>query len=84
MVEVLTVGEEFSSLLELESKLTSFEDTNFVQLYIRRSRSIQGTSSRAPKKTFNEDLKYSEIDLACTHGGKNFKSTSKGKRPNQK
>ena len=32
---------------------------------------------------FNKNLKISEIDLACIHGGRKFHGTSKGKRPNQ-
>jgi hypothetical protein len=45
--------------------------------------SIQAAAKRCPKKKFNPDLQYSEVDFRCVHGGKHFKSQSKGIRPNQ-
>ena len=79
-----TIGDIFSSFSELKDKIEDFEKANFVQLYIRRSRSIEAAAKRAPKKQFNEELKYYEVEYSCIHGGKVFKSTSTGKRPNQK
>ena len=79
-----TVGETFGSFSELQDKKDAFEKSNFVQLYIRRSRTIEAAAKRAPKKQFNVDLKYYEIEYSCIHGGKDFKSTSTGERPNQK
>ena len=83
--EVLfTIGEKFSDFSELKDKIADFEKENFVQLYIRRSRSIEAAAKRAPRKQFNSELKYSEIEYSCIHGGKSFKTTSTGERPNQK
>lgn len=81
---MLRCGDEFKSFSDLCEAISAFEQAEFVQLYVRRSRKIESASQRAPKKKFNQDLKYSEIDFACYHGGKKFKSTSTGKRPNQK
>ena len=77
-------GDEFKSLTELCDKISDFEQTECVQLYIRRSRSITSAAKLSSKKNFNEDLKYSELEYVCIHGGKNFKTTSTGERPNQK
>ena len=63
-------------------KLKKFEKEQCTQLYVRSSKTIESTIKRAPKKVFNRDLRYSELDYACIHGGKDFKSTSTGKRPN--
>ena len=73
-----TIGEKFRSFSELKDKVEDFEKANFVQLYIRRSRSVEAAAKRAPKKQFNEELKYSEIEYSCIHGGRIFKSTSTG------
>ena len=77
------VGEKFESYLELKEKISKFERMEFVQLNVQRSKSIEATRRRAPSKRYNENLKYSEINLACIHGGKKFKTTSKGERPGQ-
>ena len=54
--------------------MAEFEQQSYVQLYIRRSRtiSIGAAIKRAPKKSFLQELKYSEVDYACIHGGKNI------------
>ena len=85
MFQMFSVGDEFSSYSELATRILKFEESSFVQLYVRRSRTIEAASKRATKKHFNEELKYSELDFACIHGGKDgYKSTSTGKRPNQR
>ena len=77
------VGEEFESYLELKAKISEFERTEYVQLNVQRSKSIEAARRRTPSKDYKEDLKYSEINLACIHGGKKFKTTSNGERPGQ-
>ena len=84
LAKMLSVSEEFKSFNELSKRLSEFEKKSCVQLYIRRSRSVQSAAKRTGKKKYNDALKYAEIDYACIHGGKNFKTSSTGKRPNQK
>ena len=59
---------------------------NFMQLYIRHSRTIEAAANykRSPKKQLNEELKYSELEYSCIHGGKVFKALLQAERPNQK
>ena len=77
-----TTREKFRSFSECKDKVEDFEKANFVQLYIRRSRSVEAAVKRAPKKQFNEELKYSDIEYSCIHGKRVFKSSSTGERPN--
>ena len=67
---MLSVSEEFSLFDELSKRLAEFEKRSYVQLYIRQSRSIQSVAKCAPKKNFNDALKYSGIDYPCIHGAK--------------
>ncbi|GFN90037.1 Zinc finger swim domain-containing protein 1 [Plakobranchus ocellatus] len=77
------VGQEFSSFQSLENAIDAYSKSAAVQLYKRSSRTIKNALQRCPKKVINEALRYSEIDYACVHGGRSYKSTSKGHRPNQ-
>ena len=70
------VGDEFNSFGDLRDKISTFKQTQFVQLYIRRSRTIIAASKRKTKKIYNEDLKYAELEYACINSRKNFKTTS--------
>ena len=49
-VYMFRVGDEFNSFDDLRDKISSFERTQFVQLYIRRSRTIIAASKRRTKK----------------------------------
>ena len=80
---MFSVGDEFNSFTELSTKIKEFEKETCTQLYVRSSRTIESTIKHAPKKLFNHDVRYSELDYAFIHGGKQFKSSSTGKRPNQ-
>ena len=77
-------GQEFCSFEELAEIIKKWEEVNFVTLYTRSSRSIEAARRRAPKRTFLDKLKYSEIDYACVHGGRDYKSQSTQKRLCQK
>jgi len=81
------VGDEFDSFNDLQDTVLVFEQVQFVQLYVRWSRSIRSAlESKRISTTLAkviEDLLYTEVEYACIHGGKNFKTTSKGDRPNQ-
>ena len=79
---MFSVGDTFSSFSELAARILIGIRG---ELSVRRSRTIEAASKRAPKKQFKKELKYSELDYACIHGGKSgYKSTSTGKRPNQR
>ena len=70
MMTSLEVGQLFSDYKDTESLVKSFEDTNFVQLYKKESRTIAAARKRCPNKNFSEKIKYSEIAFACIHNGK--------------
>ena len=54
-------------------KIEKFKKTNFVDLYVRDSRSIEAAQKRLSKK-LNKELKYYELKFTCVHGGKKFSS----------
>ena len=78
-----TVGDRFKMFVEVENKIHQYEKEKFVQFYRRDSRRIEAAQKRAPHKSFREEIVYAELVYSCIHGGKKFKSESKGKRPNQ-
>ena len=82
-VEKIDIGSVFQSYAHLDKAIMAFEKIIFVQLYERSSRSLEAYAKTCPQKKLNPELKFSEIDFACVHGGKNFKTKSKGMRPNQ-
>ena len=55
---------------DLKESVSAFERTEFIQVNIQRSRSIDSAAKRAPSKVYNEDLRYREIDFVYAHGGK--------------
>ena len=64
------IGDEFESYDDLKETVSTFERTEFVQLNIQRSRSIDSAAKCAPSKVYNEDFRYREIDFLCAHRGK--------------
>lgn len=74
-MEVDTMFDSFSAL---EKEIDKFQKRNNVQFYIRDSRKIEAAKRRTPNRVFNTRLVYSEIVCCCIHGGKTFKSESKG------
>lgn len=76
-------GSTFESYAHVQKAIQTFQTNQFVQLYKRSSRGLKGYAKKCPKKKLNSELLYSEIDYACIHGGRKFKSQSKGKRPDQ-
>ena len=71
------IGECFGTYEDLQTKIEKFKEANFVELYIRDSRTVQ---NKRNKKNIKKDLKYSEIKYACVHGGRKHKSRGKGVR----
>ena len=73
------VGESFKSFEELKMKVKQYEVKNFVQFWIRDSRTVKSAQKRLTKK-LNEKIVYYEVVFCCIHGGKKFKSKGDGKR----
>jgi len=82
-ISSLCVGAEFISFSELEMRICRYESENFVELYIRSSRTIDAMKKRAPKKNFAPQLLFGDLQYACIHGGQKYKSKSTGARPQQ-
>ena len=80
----ISVGKEFSSYAHLSSAIKEYEAANSVTLYTRSSRTVQAAQKRAPNRHFLDNLTYSELDYACVHGGREYKSRSKGIRKSQR
>lgn len=55
-------GQEFCSFEDFTEHVKHWEETNFVTLYTRSSRSIEAVKRRAPNRTFADKLKFSELD----------------------
>ena len=64
--------------------LRNGKKTTFVTLYTRSSRSIEAARRRAPNRAFLDKIRFSELDYACVHGGRDYKSKSTQRRPCQK
>lgn len=73
----------FATFTEFQEAQSHYEQVHFCKLYTRRSRTIESALKRTPNKHYNTKIKFSEMEICCIHGGKKFKSTSTGKRPNQ-
>ena len=77
-MSTISVGDTFSSYKELCAKLESFQRDNYVQLCRRHTLTIERARQHAPKRHFNDELVYSELKYCCVHGGRKYKSFSKG------
>ena len=66
--------------VELQSKVKDFCEANFVQLWMRDSRSISAAAKRVPKRAAvtNPALKYYNLKYACIHGGQAFRPKGTG------
>ena len=82
-MKTFSVGDRFTTFAEVKKKIYQYEKDKFVQFYQKDSRKIKAARKRPPHKNFNKAIVYSELVYSCIHGGKKFKSESKGKRPNQ-
>ena len=69
--------EHFTSYDDLKEKMKKYEKENFVNVWIRDSRTIE--AARVKKKC-NPAIEFYEIRYACKHGGRKFKSESTGER----
>ena len=69
----LTLGEKFTSFEDIEIAIKEHEDSKYIQMYRRHSRTIDSFKQRYPKKSHLDipiELKYAELVFACIHGGK--------------
>ena len=77
-------GVEFSTFCLLSAAITRFQDATFCQFYTRDSRTVEADVRRNTKKKYADAIKYANITYACIHGGRQFRSASKGLRPQQR
>ena len=64
------LGERFDSFAELEENIAQYELENYVNLWVKSSRTIEAAHL---KKHLYPAIKY-----ACIHGGRKLKSESTG------
>ncbi|XP_043269802.1 uncharacterized protein [Venturia canescens] len=76
----LSVGVEFASYAELEQSVLAYEKKNFCIFYKRDCSTIDQCRKRGISRLLNADLKYYRLRYSCIHGGKNFKSLTRGIR----
>ena len=76
---LFTIGDKFQSLEQLEQKIKLFEESNYVQLWKREARTIEGAQKRIARY-LKPELRYYQLKYCCVHGGKGFKSVGKGDR----
>lgn len=86
MAAVITVGDMFGTIEEVHEKMVAYENQTCVNYHISDSRTIANASKNAPKiaAKAKPELIYYYMVYACIHGGRKFKSRSKGERPNQR
>ena len=86
MSSEFTVGESFSSYVELERKVKSYQSAKFIQLTHRDSRTLAMAKRRVPKRVegANSALIYYTIHYACVFGGKKYKSNGTRQRIQQR
>ena len=80
----LKVNNEFSSLKDLESAISSYSRKNYVDLHKRDARTInQATKEKkiSEDRVKNKELKYYQVKYTCIYGGRNnFKGRGEGAR----
>ena len=76
------LGSLFQTYERLNQARITYEKENFVMLYERHSRTSDGLKKRSQKRPISANIRIAEVDYCCIFGGKNFKTNSKGVRPN--
>ena len=76
------VGEKFFSLEELNKAKLEYEKSNFVNMTMRDTKSLEAVRKYAPKRVegARADLRYYTVRLCCTFGGKKYKTQGHNKR----
>ena len=74
-------GDTFNSLSDLKTTINLVQDESNVQLYIRDSRTLNGSKKIPKVVSFTPShLKYYTLVYSCKLGGKYFKSSGSGLR----
>ena len=73
-----SVGDKFPSFEQLEAKIKTYEEQNYVKLWKRDCRTIEAARKRM-NRSLSENIKYYEVIYCCIHGGKKFKGRGEGK-----
>lgn len=75
---------KFFSFDDVQKFITNKEDTEFIQLYIADSRTVESVKRTGRvKRNIKSDLKYYQLTYRCIHSSE-CKSSSTGKRPGQR
>jgi len=76
------VGEKFFSLEELNKAKLEYEKSNFVNMVMRDTKSLESVRKYARKRVegARADLRYYTVRLCCTFGGKKYKTQGHNKR----
>ena len=80
----LVEGQTFDTYIDLEKNVENYEKSNFVVLTKRDTRTIDAAKKRCPKKSFKEEIKYSELKFSCIHSGSYRQNITTGQRPQQR
>ena len=81
----LALGDAFSSFADVKKAVENYEKSNFVNMYVSDSKTLQAAAKSAPKvaQKANKELVNYIVLYTCINGGQKFKSQSKGDRPHQ-
>ncbi|KAF7997233.1 hypothetical protein HCN44_005510 [Aphidius gifuensis] len=76
------MGELFDSYEDLEYKLDTYSQRNFVHFWRRDSRTVNGAHMKTARPIC-EKLKYYSVKYACIYGGQKFLPRGAGRRQSQ-
>ncbi|CAG5126720.1 unnamed protein product [Candidula unifasciata] len=80
MAGLLQEGVEFESFDAFQAAMEQYEDANFVQFSRIDSRSVEKAQETSLSKTYNPQIKFSQLTYACTFGPRKGPSKSTGIR----
>ncbi|KAG1683753.1 Zinc finger SWIM domain-containing protein 3 [Nymphon striatum] len=80
----LRVGADFSTLESLLAAINEFQNEQKVSYWRRDSRTLKAAKNRGMDVPLNDEIKYYELRFSCIKGGRDYKSSSSGKRPRQR
>nr|KAI8739765.1 mastermind-like protein 2 [Biomphalaria glabrata] len=80
MAKFMEVGMEFESFDAFQAAMEQYEDSHFVQFSRIDSRTVEKAQETSLTKTFNPEIKFSQLHYACTFGPKKAMSRSSGIR----